>query len=131
MTTPAEVTEGVRAAIALYTHALDDGRADDVVATFCPDGSVDIPGLGAHDGHDALRAVFHGYAPRVPVRHVVCNTLVVEWSEQEARATTDLVVLVKRDTGWSIQAVGRYDDTLHRADDGTWRFHRRTAEFVE
>ena len=51
----ADVVEGVRAAIAAYTHALDDGRTDDVVATFCPDGVIEIPGMGTHAGHDALR----------------------------------------------------------------------------
>ena len=34
----ADVAEGIRAAIATYTQALDDGRTDDVVATFCSDG---------------------------------------------------------------------------------------------
>jgi hypothetical protein len=33
--TYADVVEGVRAAISAYTQALDDGRTDDVVATFC------------------------------------------------------------------------------------------------
>ena len=58
-TTYAEVVEGVRATIAAYTQALDDGRTDDVVATFCPDGVCDIPGMGTHRGHDALRERLH------------------------------------------------------------------------
>jgi len=33
------------------------------------------------------------------------------------------------DAGWAVQLVGRYHDTLHH-NDGTWRFHRRAAEFV-
>ena len=49
----ADVAEGVRAAIAAYTLALDDGRTDDVIATFCTDGSCDIPGLGTHQGHES------------------------------------------------------------------------------
>ena len=57
-TTFAEVAEGVRATIAAYTQALDDGRTDDVVATFCPDGVCEIPGLGTHQGHDALRRAY-------------------------------------------------------------------------
>jgi hypothetical protein len=32
-------------------------------------------------------------------------------------------------SGWSIELVGRYRDTLHR-DGGAWRFQRRFAEFV-
>jgi hypothetical protein len=124
-----DVAEGVRATIAAYTQALDDGRTDDVVATFCDDGGVDIPGLGAHEGHDALRAAYARVAPRVPQRHLVVNTLVTDWAENEANAISDVVFLLKRDDGWSVQLVGRYRDTLHH-DGDVWRFHRRVAEFV-
>jgi len=126
----ADVAEGVRRAIAAYTQALDDGRTDDVVATFCPDGVCDIPGMGTHVGHDALRAAYSAWKPRRPQRHVVVNTHVSEWNEHEANAISDVIFLLKGDAGWAIQLVGRYDDTL-RCDDGTWRFHRRAAAFVQ
>lgn len=125
----AEVAEGVRAAIAAYTQALDDGRTDDVVATFCPGGGCDIPGLGAHEGHEALRAAYTTVEPRRPQRHLVLNTLVTAWDDHEAKATSDVVLILQRDSGWGIQLVGRYHDTLHH-DDSTWRFHHRRAEFV-
>lgn len=125
----ADVEAGVRACIAAYNHAVDDGRTDDVVATYCPDGSCDIKALGAHEGHDALRAAYAKVAPRVPQRHLVANTLVTEWSAEEARAVSDFVFLVRLDAGWKVQLVGRYDDVLHRTDDG-WRFHRREGDFI-
>ena len=125
----AEVVEGIRATLAAYTQALDDGRTDDVVATFCPDGSVDIPGMGSHEGHDALRAAYTKWKPRRPQRHLVLNTLVTGWNEHEATAISDVVFLLRGDAGWAVQLVGRYHDSLH-CDDGAWRFHRRTAEFV-
>jgi hypothetical protein len=128
-TTYAEVVAGVGAAIAAYTLALDDGRTDDVVATFCADGSVDIPGLGTHVGHDALRAAYARIAPRRPQRHLVLNTLVTDWNDHEASAISDVVLLLKGESSWSVQLVGRYNDALHCAD-GTWRFHERKAEFV-
>src|SRR5204863_7929936 len=90
--TYAEVVEGVRAAIAAYTLALDDGRTDDVVATFCPDGSCDIPGLGAYEGRDALREAYERVKPARPQRHLVVNTLVTEWDAHEAKATSDVVL---------------------------------------
>jgi len=127
--TRAEVAEGVLAAIAAYTLALDDGRTDDVVATFCVDGVVEIPGLGTHRGHDALRAAYSSVSPRRPQRHLVLNTLVTDWNEHEASAISDVVFIRQGDAGWAIQLVGRYHDTLHH-DDGTWRFHSRVAEFV-
>ena len=77
-TTFAEVVRGVRAALATYTQALDDGRTDDVVATFCPDGVCDIPGMGTHTGHDALRQAYTKWAPRRPQRHLVLNTVVAD-----------------------------------------------------
>jgi hypothetical protein len=125
----ADVSEGVRATIAAYTQALDDGRTDDVVATFCADGGCDIPGLGAYEGHDALRAAYAKWTPRRPQRHLVVNTLVTEWSDDEAIAVSDVVFLLLGDAGWSIQLVGRYEDTLH-PDGDAWRFHRRAASFV-
>ena len=126
--TYADVVEGVRAAIAAYTHALDDGRTDDVVATFCTDGVCDIPGMGLHEGHDALRAAYDTWKPRRPQRHLVVNTLVTDWNDHEANAISDVVFMLQGDAGWAIQVVGRYHDMLHY-DAGTWRFHRRAAEF--
>ena len=127
--TYAEVVEGVRSTLAAYTLALDDGRTDDVVATFCPDGGCDIPGMGTHQGHDALRAAYAKWAPRQPQRHLVVNTLVTDWSDHEAQAVSDVVFLLRGEAGWAVQLVGRYHDTLHH-DAGTWRFHHRAATFV-
>jgi hypothetical protein len=127
--TRADVAEGVRAALATYTQALDDCRTDDVVATFCPDGAIAIPGLGTHTGHDALRAAYAQWAPRRPQRHLVLNTVVRTWSDDEATAVSDVVFILLGGSGWKIELVGRYDDTLRR-DGETWRFHRRAATFV-
>lgn len=127
--TLAEVDAGVRRAIAAYTHALDDGRTDDVVATFCADGVIDIPGLGRHEGHDALRAAYGGWVPRGPQRHLVLNTHIVRWDDREAEAVSDVVFLLMGERGWKVQLVGRYHDVLHH--DDTWRFHHRRAEFVD
>lgn len=124
----AEVDAGVRRTIAAYTQALDDGRVDDLVATFCADGGVDLPGLGAHEGHDALRAAYGKWVPRQPQRHLIVNTLVTEWDAEGASATSDFVFLLKGEHGWAVQVVGRYEDDLCVAADG-WRFHRRTASF--
>ena len=129
VTSYAEVVEGIRATIAAYTHALDDGRTDDVVATFCPDGVCDIPGMGTHVGHDALRAAYDKWKPRraaaPPRRQHARHRL----ERHEADAVSDVIFLLQGDAGWSVQVVGRYHDTLHH-DGGTWRFHRRAAEFV-
>jgi hypothetical protein len=125
----ADVVEGVRATIAEYTLAMDDGRTDDIVATFCPDGSVDLPGMGTPSGLDELRAAYDEVAPRIPQRHVVVNTHVHTWDDDEAEASSDVVFLLKRDDTWSVALVGRYEDVLHR-DGDRWRFHHRRATFA-
>ena len=129
MTTFADVSEGVRRALAAYVQALDDGRTDDVVATFCPDGAIDMGDLGTYEGHEALRAAYGRWVPRVPQRHLVLNTHITEWDDDEANAISDVVFLLKLPDGWKVQLVGRYHDVLHH-EHGAWRFHHRTAEFV-
>jgi uncharacterized protein (TIGR02246 family) len=125
----ADVAEGVRATLAAYAHALDDGRVEDVVATFCPDGVL-VMGRGDDIvGTDALLTAYEGWVPQRPQRHVVVNTHVSEWSDTEAVATSDLVFLLKGDAGWAVQMVGRYTDSL-RCIDGRWRFLRRVATFA-
>jgi len=130
VSTFAEVAEGIRNTIAAYTQGLDDGRVDDVVATFCPDGVVDIAGMGTHEGHEALRAIYETWKPRGPQRHMVMNTHITEWNDDEATAVSDVVFLYKSDKGWQVVTVGRYEDTLHR-DGNTWKFHRRAGAFVD
>jgi hypothetical protein len=127
--TRADVAEGVRHALAVYTQALDDGRTDDVVATFCPDGSVEMPGQGRFEGHAALREAYEGWKPVAPQRHLVLNTVVTGWDGDEARATSDFVFVFRGGGKWSVELVGRYHDVLHR-DGDAWRFHSRVAEFV-
>jgi hypothetical protein len=122
----AEVVEGVRATMAAYTHALDDGRTEDVVATYCPDGVFDMPGVGTFEGHDALRAAYVEWTPQRPQRHLVLNTHVTDWDDHEAAAVSDVVLIVEGASGWGIQFVARYHDLLHH-DAGTWRFHRRAV----
>ena len=124
-----DVAEGVRAAIACYAQALDDGRTDDVVATFCPDGVCEMPGAGSIEGAAALREAYAGWLPSRPQRHLVLNTVLTEWDEDVAHATSDFVFVVKGEARWAIELVGRYHDVLHR-DGGAWRFHRRVAEFI-
>jgi 3-phenylpropionate/cinnamic acid dioxygenase small subunit len=123
----AEVAEGVKATIARYTHALDDGRVDDVVDTFCADGVFDFPGTETFEGHDALRQTYEAWKPRGPQRHLVLNTLVDEWDDHEAAATSDVVLIAAgKDGAWTVAFVARYRDVLH-LDGGTWKFHRRTV----
>jgi uncharacterized protein (TIGR02246 family) len=125
----ADVAEGVRATLAEYTQALDDGRTDDVVATFCADGVIDLPGMGVVEGTAALREAYTKVEPRRPQRHLVLNTHVRGWSDTEATAVSDVVFLLLGREAWKVLLVGRYEDVL-RNEDGVWRFAHRAATFI-
>jgi hypothetical protein len=123
-----DVFAGVMSAIAKYNHAIDDGRTDDAVATYCSDGSCDIPGLGAAQGHEALRAAYTLVEPKVPQRHMVSGTHLTDWSADKASAVSDFAFLIKRDGVWGVLLTGRYTDELCR-DGEVWCFHRRVGAF--
>jgi uncharacterized protein (TIGR02246 family) len=125
----AQTVTDIRNTIATYAQALDDGRTEDVVATFCPDATVFIPGMDVLSGHEAIREAYSAMKPRRPQRHVVVNTVVSVTDDQTARATSDLLVYVRGASGWTLQIVGRYRDEL-RMSDMRWRFATRRLEFV-
>ena len=126
--TEASVAAGVHAAIAAYSHALDAGRTDDIAELFAPDGVAEIAGVGSFAGRDAIRAAYAGFAPTQPQLHLVANTVITSWTDDEATAVSNLAFFQRGDTGWAVQLVGRYDDTLRR-HDGTWLFQRRVTTF--
>lgn len=128
--THAHAVNDIRDIIAAYAQALDDGRTDDVVATFCPDATVSLPGTDVIRGHDAIRAAYAAMTPRRPQRHVVTNTVVSEVDDHTAKATSDVLVLGRGEAGWVVHLVGRYTDDL-RLIDGGWRFAARSLQFVE
>jgi SnoaL-like protein len=125
----AEVVAAIRATITAHAQAEDDGRVDDLVALYHPRGCLEIPGVGTVEGADALRATFASAAPKTPQLHAVVNTLVHDWSDHEAHATSDVVLLGKSDAGWPIRAVSRYHDTFELVD-GIWLIRGRVVESV-
>ena len=123
----AEVAEGVRATIATYTHALDDGRTDDVVATLLP--------------RRRLRRcpARHLRGPRRPPRDLrgmgaTTARSATSWSTRSSPTGTTTRPLrsatscssSKGEAGWAGPVRGPLPRHLHH-DDGTWRFHRRTV----
>ncbi|MFH0177648.1 nuclear transport factor 2 family protein [Streptomyces cacaoi] len=126
--TQAWVAAGVRAVIGAHTQAQDAGRTDDIVALYTPDAVLELPGTDPLQGHDALRAAFKGWAPTQPQLHLVTNTVVTALGPDEATATSDVAFLQRGESGWAVQVVGHYDDTLRRVD-GTWLLRRRKTTY--
>jgi SnoaL-like domain len=119
---------GISATLAAYAQAWDDGRIEDVVSLFTPDGSIDLPGVGVTTGTEALRELYRSMLAPGASRHVFVNTHITSSTADQARAVSDLLVLGGQP--WQIQAVGRYIDTFRRSE-GTWRFHTRTLRLAE
>ncbi len=88
-----------------------------------------MPGLGRHEGHEALRAAYDQWKPRKPQRHLIINTLVTEWNEDEARATSDFVFLLLGEAGGPSASSGA-TTTSSTSTATRWRFHSRVGEFV-
>ncbi|MEW1725016.1 nuclear transport factor 2 family protein [Streptomyces sp. NPDC093109] len=140
--THASVVAGVRAVIATHAQAQDAGRTDDVVALYAPDGVLELPGAAPVEGHDALRVAFAGWKPARPQLHLTGNIVVTARGEDEATAVSDVTYFHRGDgepgesgesgepgvSGWTVQIVGRYEDTLRRYD-GAWRLTRRASAF--
>lgn len=120
----ADAVARITRTLASYAHALDDGRTDDAVAAFLPDGVSVLPGYGAIQGHDALRSAYASMKPTAPQRHVVSNIEVTDLDGSSATVLSDLVVLGKRDGRWAVLFVGRYADRL-RAEGEAWLFESR------
>lgn len=125
----ASVAVGVQAAIGAYAQALDAGRNDDIAELFVPDGVAEIAGMATFEGRDAIREGFAAFAPTQPQLHLVANTVVTSFTEDEATAVSNLAFFQRGESGWAVQLVGRYDDTLRR-QDGEWRFQRRVTTFL-
>jgi hypothetical protein len=130
--------ECIRDTIAAYNQSGDSGRFDEMVATFAPDGVIEIVGTraGRHEGHDALHAFFSGVkaepnasasSTRRPtvLRHCVTNTRIHVLSPTEATARSYFSVI----TDIGLDHWGTYRDRLAPTPDGDrWRFTQRTVK---
>ena len=115
----ADVAEAVRPP-SPYTRPSTTGGPTTSSPRSALDGVCDIPGMGTHESHDALREALRGLDPRRPQRHLVLNTL-DHLEQRRGRGGERMRSSSREGEGpGSIQLVGRYQDTLHR-DGGTWR----------
>ena len=130
MTTFNEVYAGVQQTIASHSQAQDDGRAEDIAVLYCEDGELIVPGMGTFQGKDVIRQTWEGWKPQQPQRHMNANVVVTEWTEDTAKATTDVVFFMKGPDGWSVGIVARYHDEFRLVGD-SWLLSRRADEYVD
>jgi hypothetical protein len=116
----------IRELVARYNYAIDEGRAEEWVATFVPDGTFESSALGKHTGREALLMFAKGYIEAFPGRHCTSD-FVIEINGDEARSRCYLIAVNNGTTPPSILATAVYEDVLRRTGDG-WRFvHRKVV----
>lgn len=119
----------IRNTVARYSHCLDDRRFKEWSETFTEDGV-----FGSRNGRGAIYAnILQGELATMPAlqrRHIVTN-LEIYVHQDEADATSDLLMYDKHgDSPWSLR-IGRYYDKLRRQPDGNWLFSLRRLEWLD
>lgn len=112
---------------ARYCQFLDDGRWDDLVDTFTPDGA--FVGLSTAQGHDHLRRFFADVqkGPLTDWWHFSSNeTIDLDGDTATGETWLDQPCVVE---GVAHIAAGRYADQMARCPDGAWRFVERKVTF--
>lgn len=126
--------EAIRNTLARYCHTCDDGRFDEFGELFEPDGVFAVQGMDPVAGQDAIRAFMEAAQPPERRGKHLCGIplVAVDDNGDTASASTDFVFVGRAEDGggWSVVAVGRYEDRLVRSSDGAWRFARRTITML-
>ncbi|HEY2814676.1 MAG TPA: nuclear transport factor 2 family protein [Acidimicrobiales bacterium] len=123
--------QGVRRTLALYCQLCDDGRFDEWAELFTEGARFTVMG-GTHAGRDNVKAWIEAAQPPERRGKHFLGQSVVDFEPDGLTATgvTDYTFVSKRSEGYVITSAGRYHDTLHRGDDGRWRFDSREIRFL-
>jgi hypothetical protein len=123
--------EQIRDTLARYNWSGDAGRLDDLAATFCTDGLLEIRGLQSLRGRSEIASFLGDVTGNIAgnvgvkpvVRHNVANVLFTGLTPQEAQVSSYFTVV----THIGLDHFGRYRDTLV-PDGDTWLIkHRKVS----
>jgi 3-phenylpropionate/cinnamic acid dioxygenase small subunit len=127
-----EDREKVRELFARFCHSIDEGRYEEWVGTFTPDGVFDSPVAGRHAGRAGLLKFTRDLAAsdmgKATQRHLVTN-LIISLEDDRGTALCNLTVYVTRDGATSLLLVGGYNTELRKVG-GEWYFLKVTP-FVD
>ncbi|HEV3109048.1 MAG TPA: nuclear transport factor 2 family protein [Candidatus Binataceae bacterium] len=119
-----EDREKVRELFARFCHSIDEGRYEEWVGTFTPDGVFDSPVAGRHAGREGLlkftRELTASEMGKARQRHLVTN-LIMSLEPDRGTALCNLTVYVTRDGVTSLLLVGGYNTQLRKVG-GEWYF---------
>lgn len=123
--------EHIRDTLARYNWSGDAGRLEDLAATFCLDGVLEIRGSEPLRGRSAIAAFLGGLTGNIAasadvkpiVRHNVTNVLFTELTREQAHVSCYFTVV----THIGLDHFGRYRDTFV-PDGDTWLIkHRKVS----
>jgi len=127
-----EDREKVRELYARFCHSIDEGRYEEWINTFTPDGVFDSPVAGRHAGHEGLRKFTQALAAsemgKAVQRHLVTN-LSLSLEGDRGTGLSNLIVYVTRDGVTSLLPIGGYRTRLRKIG-GEWYFENVTP-FVD
>ncbi|MDT7708905.1 MAG: hypothetical protein QOG20_4512 [Pseudonocardiales bacterium] len=109
---------------ARYTHAYDEGRADDVADLFTVDGEFARPGADPVRGRTDLAAMVRASAARGTGNRHLVSAVVVEAGPDGTATGQAYVQVVGTTNGTRVVVMGRYDDDFAR-EHGRWRIRSR------
>jgi 3-phenylpropionate/cinnamic acid dioxygenase small subunit len=108
---------------AAYCFAVDDRDPAAMAECFTEDAIVEIAGKSRLEGREAITRTQETPSTH---RHLAMNIWVT--SREDAVAHVRAYFLVLDRTG-NVISHGRYNDELVHADDGAWRWRKRTIAF--
>lgn len=111
--------------IARYSHAVEDGDTDGVLACFTQDGTFEGR-MGRLEGHEALRILGNTVKPDAQPRHIVSNILLKhdDALPNTVRAKSNIAFYVVTPDGFSFRTSGVYHDVIIKTPEG-WKFSSR------
>jgi SnoaL-like domain len=123
-----EDIEAIKKLKARYCAVCDnDHNPDEIVKLFAPDGTWEGDGIGVHQGHTAIRALFEGFRARISFsQHNVMNPI-IEVDGDRARGTWYFLgPFTFRKGNRAMWLAARYEEDYVRIDD-TWKFQHLRA----
>lgn len=107
-----------------YCSAVDEGRVDDFVALYMPDGIHD-DGIRLRCGHAEIAALVAGVVARyTATSHHLSNIMLEPAQDGTLSARSHIYAWHRRAGHPDLEVWGQYRDILHR-HDGRWLFVRR------
>ena len=109
-----------------YTEGACRRDWEQVMSTFTPDGTWEIPGLGArYDDHAVIRNVMASFVGQMAYFVQINSPAVISVTGDKATAHSIIRECGKfADRDEALEILGRYKDELIRTADG-WKFTRR------